>query len=204
MKTHDEGEFHVTVKEIFMHPGYPDTRNGIANDVCLLWTQNMANRKLVNSVYAAACLPTTAYEHGEACHVSGWGTTFSGGQTSNKMREVAVNLMSINFCNDPQNVHDDMVGKLSMIWRCVLACLMAMTTTHLLTLVKTLARVIRVDHSPVFATVNPLLPALSHGDRAALPLGNLVYTQTFIITQIGFTRRLRIRGSLFNKASVLF
>merc|ERR1711887_403391 len=62
------------------------------------------------TVYAAACLPSGDYRHGEACHVSGWGTTSSGGNTSNKMREVGINLMSIDFCNDPKNVHNDYVG----------------------------------------------------------------------------------------------
>lgn len=109
MNTNDEGEISVDAKEIISHPSYPGA-NGIANDVCLLWMPNLANKVVDGTVYAAACLPTEDYTHGEACHVSGWGTTSSGGNTSNKMREVGLNLMSIPFCNDPNNVKNSMVG----------------------------------------------------------------------------------------------
>merc|ERR1711970_80094 len=107
----DPGEFSVEAKQIILHPDYgkhPDSR--IANDICLLRTPNLSAKKNADSVYAPACLPTSDYKHGEACHVSGWGTTQSGGSTSNKMREVGINLMSIDFCNDPKSVHADYVG----------------------------------------------------------------------------------------------
>jgi len=109
MNAADTGEFAVDAKEIIIHPNYPGA-NDIANDVCLLRTPSLANKVTDGTVYAAACLPTEDYRHGEACHVSGWGTTSSGGSTSNKMREVGMNLMSIPFCNDPANVKNSMVG----------------------------------------------------------------------------------------------
>merc|ERR1711887_88611 len=111
MNKEDVGEFSVDAKKIIMHPDYgkhPDSE--IANDICLLRTPNLDAKKNDDSVYAAACLPTSDFTHGEACYVSGWGTTQSNGNTSNKMREVGINLMSIDFCNDPKNVHNDYVG----------------------------------------------------------------------------------------------
>merc|ERR1711935_543620 len=106
----DAGEFTVTAKQIIMHPDYQQhPQSNIANDICLLRTPNLDAKKTDDSVYAAACLPTADYEHGEACHVSGWGTTSSSGSTSNKMRGVGINLMSIDFCNDPTNVDASMV-----------------------------------------------------------------------------------------------
>jgi len=110
MNNADAGEFAVDAKEIIIHPNYPGA-NDIANDVCLLRTPNLANKVQEGTVYAAACLPSGDYRHGEACHVSGWGTTSSGGNTSNKMREVGLNLFSIPFCNDPNNVKNSMVGE---------------------------------------------------------------------------------------------
>ena len=96
-----------------MHQDYPGA-NGIANDICLIRTPNLANRapSTCDGCYAAACLPSGDFRHGEACHVSGWGTTTlgGGGSVSNKMREVMVNLMDWEYCNNPQHVHPDMVG----------------------------------------------------------------------------------------------
>jgi transmembrane serine protease 9 len=107
----DPGEFSVEAKQIIVHPDYgKHPQSQIANDICLLRTPNLDAKKNDDSVYAAACLPTEDYKHGEACHVSGWGTTSSGGNTSNKMREVGINLMSIAFCNDPTNVANKYVG----------------------------------------------------------------------------------------------
>merc|ERR1711920_630148 len=123
------GEISVDAKEIIMHPSYPGA-NGIANDVCLLRMPNLANKVEDSTVYAAACLPTADYSHGEACHVSGWGTTSSGGNTSNKMREVGLNLMSISFCNDSNNVANSMVGQQSKAWKFVPVRPTVMTPIH--------------------------------------------------------------------------
>jgi len=111
--TGDTGEFTVTSSNIFMHEEYPGA-NGISNDICLIRTPNLANKKpnSCNGCYAAACLPADDFRHGEACHVSGWGTTTlgGGGSVSNKMREVMVNLFNWEYCNNPAHVTSQMVG----------------------------------------------------------------------------------------------
>ena len=90
------GEFSVTSTNIFIHEEYPGD-NGIANDICLIRTPNLSNRKPAScdGCYASACLPAADFRPGEACHVSGWGTTTlgGGGSVSNKLREVDEDLV---------------------------------------------------------------------------------------------------------------
>jgi len=109
----DSGEFSVDSQQIHMHEGYPGA-NGISNDICLIRVPNLANKANSNSVYGAACLPAEDYVHGESCFVSGWGTTSlgGGGNTSNKMREVGLNLFNNAYCNNPQHVVPDLVGSI--------------------------------------------------------------------------------------------
>jgi len=104
--TEDAGEFTVAARDIIMHPEYQQhPQSNHANDICLLRTPNLKAKKNADTVYAAACLPTADYQHGEACHVSGWGGW------GKALRAVGVNLMSIEFCNDPKNVDAIMVNK---------------------------------------------------------------------------------------------
>ena len=104
----DRGEFAVMAEEIIMHFDYPGP-NGIANDVCLLKVQSLTQAAPAsceaggtNSCFASVCLPADDYDHGEACWVSGWGTTTQGGggSVSQKMQSVGVNLFSNEYCNE--------------------------------------------------------------------------------------------------------
>jgi hypothetical protein len=45
-----------------------------------------------------ACLPTAEVTHGDACWVAGWGTTSYGGDTSNALQSVGVNIFSQEYC----------------------------------------------------------------------------------------------------------
>ena len=104
----DRGEFAVSAEEIIMHYEYPGP-NGIANDVCLLKVPSLTQAAPAsceaggsNSCFASVCLPANDFEHGEACWVSGWGTTTQGGggSVSQKMQSVGVNLFSNEYCNE--------------------------------------------------------------------------------------------------------
>lgn len=94
-------------EDIFIHPSYPGA-NGISNDICLLKVPSLAeaaplscNSGGVNSCFASACLPAENFSHGEACWVSGWGHTSSGGDfTSQFLRSVGVNLFSEEYCTE--------------------------------------------------------------------------------------------------------
>ena len=61
--------------------------------------------KIQRKVYAAACLPESDVIHGEACFASGWGLTEHGGQISNELRELGVNVFDSNYCLDPDHIH---------------------------------------------------------------------------------------------------
>ena len=101
MNTGQTGEFSVTSKQVINHPGYPGP-NGIANDICMIRVPSLANKAPADcdGCYGSICLPSQETFMGEACHVSGWGTTSSGGSISTKLREVGINMMSHQYCQD--------------------------------------------------------------------------------------------------------
>ena len=68
---------HVYPKNIFIHADYAGWTDDAKkedghNDLCLLRTMLPLNKP---KVWAPICLPDKPWEHGEACHVSGWGAT---------------------------------------------------------------------------------------------------------------------------------
>ena len=111
----DRGEFSVFATNGYIHDDFPGS-NGIANDVCLLKVPSLAksapracqNENGTNTCFATVCLPIADYTHGEACWISGWGTTVeTGGDVSSILQSVGINLFSHDYCND--NVNNDFV-----------------------------------------------------------------------------------------------
>jgi len=83
----------VKVSQIINHPSYnADNSN---NDISLL----KLAEKIDLNVYTPACLPkSTDNFEGQKAWVYGWGTTSSGGQTSDKLLEVQVPVVSNAVC----------------------------------------------------------------------------------------------------------
>jgi hypothetical protein len=46
-----------------------------------------------------ACLPNKREEHGAACWVAGWGTIKHGGDSSNELLSVGVNILDHDYWN---------------------------------------------------------------------------------------------------------
>merc|ERR1719167_247058 len=79
----------VKVSQIIDHPSY--NANNSDNDIALL----KLAEKIDLNVYTPACLPkSTDNFEGQKAWVYGWGTTSSGGQTSSKLLEVQVPVVS--------------------------------------------------------------------------------------------------------------
>jgi len=100
LDTTDTNEQSLTISEIINHPNYNNAN--FLNDVAILkvtGTFNCAQGKIY-----PACLPSTnkyTYEGWADTIVSGWGTTSSGGSTSNTLRYVKVPPVSDATCNEP-------------------------------------------------------------------------------------------------------
>ena len=106
------GEFSLVASDIIKHESYPDPANGIANDICLLKVPSIAAEASTtgcNDCYSSICLPTHDFDHGEACFVSGWGTTAAGGSVSRHLLQVGVSLMDFEYCTNPCHVTSSMV-----------------------------------------------------------------------------------------------
>merc|ERR1712157_4768 len=102
MEKEDVGEISIETDQIFPHENWPGANN-ISNDVCLLKVPKISRQVKNKTKWAIACLPQKDVTLGAACHVSGWGTTKPDGETSNKKREAAINVMTADYCNDPAN-----------------------------------------------------------------------------------------------------
>merc|ERR1711990_87533 len=106
------GEFSVFSEKIIMHELYPDSRNGIANDICLLKVPSISAAKpnSCDDCYSSICLPDRDFEHGEACFVSGWGTTEFQGSISRDLLQVGISLMDNEYCTNSCHVTNSMVN----------------------------------------------------------------------------------------------
>ena len=87
----DSGEFRLNTDSsaMYIHPNY-DGNNGNNFDVCLIKSpSNIFTFGATNGCgpdcIAAACLPTIAANHGDACWIAGWGKTSSNGSTSTEL-----------------------------------------------------------------------------------------------------------------------
>ena len=105
----DSGEFRLDTDSsaMFIHPNY-DGNTGNNFDVCLIKTpSDVFTYGAINGCgsdcVAAACLPTTAANHGDACWVAGWGKTSSSGTTSTELMSVGVNIFSDSYCEEYSN-----------------------------------------------------------------------------------------------------
>ena len=76
----------------------------------LLFFKPLSKPASCDGCYAPICLPEqgSPIPHGIACFVSGWGTTESGGASSDKLQAVAVNVMSYEYCTE-NALHDGIV-----------------------------------------------------------------------------------------------
>jgi len=91
----DPTEFSVTSESIHVHHLYPGI-NQISNDVCLIKVPDLSTK--CTGCFKPACLPTKDIQPGEACFISGWGTTSSGGATSQFLKAAGVNVFSYAYC----------------------------------------------------------------------------------------------------------
>jgi len=83
----------VKVSQIINHPSY--NADNSDNDIALL----KLAEKIDLNVYTPACLPKSSDNfEGQKAWVYGWGTTSSGGQTSDKLLEVQVPVVSNAVC----------------------------------------------------------------------------------------------------------
>ena len=103
----DSGEFRLNTgsSAMFVHPNYGSGNNF---DVCLVKSpSDILNFGAANGCgpdcVAAACLPTAAANHGDACWVAGWGTKSSEGFTSTKLKSIGVNIFSDSYCEEYSN-----------------------------------------------------------------------------------------------------
>ena len=94
-------EFMVQSESIHVHHNYPGL-NQISNDVCLIKVPDLS--KQCNGCYKPACLPKKDIQPGEACFISGWGTTKSGGTTSQFLKAAGVNVFSYAYCQANSDV----------------------------------------------------------------------------------------------------
>jgi len=98
----DSNEFTLQSGTFINHPSYAPPATNF--DVCIIdvgqsiWDAATA-AGADSSKVAAACLPSAAATHGDACWVAGWGTTSSGGSQPNILQSVGVNIMSDDYCN---------------------------------------------------------------------------------------------------------
>jgi len=98
MVANDAGEFTVTATGVWVHESY--SSNGYNNDICLIKVPNLKKKQpsACDDCWAAACLPSNTAKPGKHCWVAGWGTTSSGGNVSNKLRDVGVNIFDKKSC----------------------------------------------------------------------------------------------------------
>ena len=83
------------------HWEYGDNSDGTGanNDICLIkFAENIPDSDPEKKV-RLACLPKAKETHGAGCWVAGWGTTKSGGRTSNKLKSVGVNILDHEYWN---------------------------------------------------------------------------------------------------------
>merc|ERR1719167_783346 len=96
----------VKVSQIINHPSY--NADNSDNDISLL----KLAEKIDLNVYTPACLPkSTDNFEGQKAWVYGWGTTSSGGQTSSKLLDVQVPVVSNAVCKAamPNTITDAML-----------------------------------------------------------------------------------------------
>ena len=107
----ETGEFSATINNsaqyIYVHESYATGYDNF--DVCLIHLINgsITGTDSLFDIAAstghadhvqAACLPSAAATHGDACWVAGWGTTSYQGQTATTLQEVGVNIFSAAYC----------------------------------------------------------------------------------------------------------
>ncbi|KAK6185186.1 hypothetical protein SNE40_007474 [Patella caerulea] len=98
----DTNEERKEVAAVDVHPGYVELASGgVENDVAVLTLKEPFNFD-DNPCTQPICLPNAGdgslLEAGTQCVVAGWGTTSSGGQTSNVLQEVTVPTYSGQDC----------------------------------------------------------------------------------------------------------
>ena len=105
----DSGEFRLDTDSsaMFIHPNY-DGNTGNNFDVCLIKTpSDVFTYGAINGCgsgcVAAACLPTTAANHGDACWIAGWGATSFNGSSPTELKSVGVNIFSDSYCEEYSN-----------------------------------------------------------------------------------------------------
>ena len=111
----NSGEFTVSASDIHLHWRWGDDSTDhagkMSGDLCLLKVPSLsaaATQSGCDDCYGHICLPVADYEHGEACWVSGWGTTqiSGGGAVSQQLRQVGLNLFRFGYCNDRCHTKD--------------------------------------------------------------------------------------------------
>lgn len=95
----NDGQVRMAISEIVNHPDY-DSSN-VDNDFALLRMADKINWAATPNI-RPACLPEyTAGDYDQwMSTVTGWGTTSSGGSTSNFLQEVDVQVISNDVCNN--------------------------------------------------------------------------------------------------------
>ncbi|XP_050396700.1 serine proteinase stubble [Patella vulgata] len=99
----DTNEVSKEVAAVDVHPDYVElATGGVENDVAVLTLKEPLNFE-DNPCTQPICLPNAGdgslIEAGTQCVVAGWGTTSSGGQTSNVLQEVTVPTYSGQDCD---------------------------------------------------------------------------------------------------------
>jgi len=102
----DSGEFRLETDSsaLFVHPDYEMSNF----DVCLIKSPSNiftlgASVGCGPDCVTAACLPTAAPNHGDACWVAGWGAKSFEGSSATKLKSIGLNIFSDSYCEDFSN-----------------------------------------------------------------------------------------------------
>jgi len=92
----DKRELEVGAKRIIIYPGYSGTQSG--RDFALI---ELATEVTLNECVGTVCLPTASDVVGahRNCHVTGWGTLYSGGPLPSLLQEAPVETLNNENCS---------------------------------------------------------------------------------------------------------
>ena len=87
------------LSKVISHPSYDERK--LINDIALAKMDSPVNFDTVNYHITPACIPDGNEDYaGRSGYVTGFGTLFSGGSVSSKLRQVDVPVKSASFCEN--------------------------------------------------------------------------------------------------------
>ena len=87
------------LSKVISHPSYDERK--LINDIALAKMDSPVNFDTVNYHITPACIPDGNEDYaGRTGYVTGFGTLFSGGSVSSKLRQVDVPVKSASFCEN--------------------------------------------------------------------------------------------------------